>query len=111
MAVSLGMFDGNGCPGDDEPKKNILWHLQDLNDSMHSHLRLHFNNEEASDEQVPAHGSLPHASAHKSADKFHSMSSTHCQSICSRSLPIKSTMLNTTGQVCLADITRCADNM
>ena len=26
--------------------------LQDLNDSMQSHLRLHFNNEEASDEQV-----------------------------------------------------------
>ena len=26
--------------------------MQDLNDSMHSHLRLHFNNEEASDEQV-----------------------------------------------------------
>ena len=26
--------------------------MQDLNDSMQSHLRLHFNNEEASDEQV-----------------------------------------------------------
>ena len=26
--------------------------VQDLNDSMQSHLRLHFNNEEASDEQV-----------------------------------------------------------
>ena len=25
---------------------------QDLNDSMQSHLRLHFSNEEASDEQV-----------------------------------------------------------
>ena len=34
--------------------------MQDLNDSMQSHLRLHFNNEEASDEQVkkPTHSQL-----------------------------------------------------
>ena len=30
----------------------LVWPMQDLNDSMHSHLRLHFTNEEASDEQV-----------------------------------------------------------
>jgi hypothetical protein len=29
--------------------------LQELNESMHSHLRLHFSNEEASDEQVSDH--------------------------------------------------------
>ena len=33
--------------------------LQDLNDSMQSHLRLHFNNEEASDEQVCTGSSQP----------------------------------------------------
>ena len=34
--------------------------MQDLNDSMQSHLRLHFNNEEASDEQVrlPIHSPM-----------------------------------------------------
>ncbi len=42
--------------------------VQDLNDSMQSHLRLHFNNEEASDEQVCPNSSFAcyHGNAHSS---------------------------------------------
>ena len=29
-----------------------VWNMQDLSDSMHAHLRLHFGNEEASDEHA-----------------------------------------------------------
>lgn len=41
----------------DPVKSPAILLLQDLNDSMQAHLRLHFNNEEASDEQVCLFGS------------------------------------------------------